>query len=185
MIENVYSKYFQKSKAFLFPLLELPKFALTYQIQTYLVINNTINLEDINIICKIKHDNLQEFYVYEKKYIDKSKYLIDKFENKELNETVYIFSLENYKQDYNNFLNGKYSKFSKEAKNIIKKYYVLNKNEFDHIHSYLNPSEFINLYKDLLNIDIEVLKEVGELCDKYDLEKETLTDNEINFAISL
>lgn len=66
MIENVYSKYFQKSKAFLFPLLELPKFALTYQIQTYLVLNNTINLEDINIICKIKHDDLQEFYVYEK-----------------------------------------------------------------------------------------------------------------------
>lgn len=185
MIDKVYSKYFQKSKAFLFPLLELPKFALTSKIETYLVLNNVINLEDINIVCKIKYDDLQDFYIYEKKYIDKSRYLIDKFENKKLEETIYVFSLDAYRQDYNNFLNGKYSKFSKDSKNIIKKYYVLHKNEFDHIHSYLDPSEFLNVYTDLLNINVDILKEVGELCDKYDLEKETLIDSEINFDISL
>jgi hypothetical protein len=41
------------------------------------------------------------------------------------------------------------------------------------------------VYTDLLNINVEILKEVGEFCDKYDLDKETLKDDEINFDISL
>jgi hypothetical protein len=185
MITKAYSKYFQKSKAFLFPLLGLPKFALTFEIETYLVLDNIVSLEDVNIVCKIKHNDSEDFFIYEKKYIDKSRYLVDKFENKELKETIYIFSLEDYREDYTNFLNGKYSKFSKDSKSIIKKYYTLYKNELDHFNSYLNPSDFLNLYTNLLNVDMDVLKEVGELCDKYDLNKETLKNSEINFEISL
>ena len=65
MITKAYSKYFQKSKAFLFPLLGLPKFALTFEIETYLVLDNIVSLEDVNIVCKIKHNNSEDFFIYE------------------------------------------------------------------------------------------------------------------------
>ena len=37
------------------------------------------------------------------------------------------------------------------------------------------PEDFFNDYAILLNVDNEMLEKVGELCDKPDLEKETLT----------
>ena len=42
------------------------------------------------------------------------------------------------------------------------------------MHSYLFPEKHFENYAALLNVEVEMLKEVGELCNKPDLEKESL-----------
>ena len=49
-------------------------------------------------------------------------------------------------------------------------------NSANHIYveSYLFPDKFYEQYASILNVDVSLLKTVGELCTKPDLEKETL-----------
>jgi hypothetical protein len=51
------------------------------------------------------------------------------------------------------------------------------KNGGNHLYvkSYLFPEKFFDTYADILNVPANLLKEVGELCDKPNLEKEMLT----------
>jgi len=45
---------------------------------------------------------------------------------------------------------------------------------YAYMHSYLIPEKYFNNYAELLGVDTEILIEVGELCSKPDLDKETL-----------
>jgi len=42
------------------------------------------------------------------------------------------------------------------------------------MHSYLYPEKFFSRYAELLGVEESLLKSVGELCTKPDLEKEML-----------
>ena len=42
---------------------------------------------------------------------------------------------------------------------------------------FLTPSDGFDDYAKFLDIDVKTLEEIGELCSKPDLEKETLVDN--------
>jgi hypothetical protein len=87
---------------------------------------------------------------------------------------VYLFDYESYKNDWFNFILGKYSKLSNPLKKAIRLYYGENSSEFKYIESYLHPEKYFDLYAKLLNIEPAVLKQVGELCDPCNIEKETL-----------
>ena len=43
-----------------------------------------------------------------------------------------------------------------------------------YMDSYLNPEKYFGIYSDLLNTSEDLLRSIGELCSKPDLEKETL-----------
>ena len=88
MIKQLYNKYFQKSKIFLYPLLELPKVDKDeFFVETFLKYEN-VKLEDCKIICQFNVKNLNFFLNYRKEKILKSPYFI--FE-KQLNDNTYIF----------------------------------------------------------------------------------------------
>jgi hypothetical protein len=53
-------------------------------------------------------------------------------------------------------------------------YYGENSGEYKYLHSFLNPEEYFNKYADLLQMDVEILKNVGELCNPCNKDKETL-----------
>ena len=57
-----------------------------------------------------------------------------------------------------------------------------NKNSSTHVYvdSYMFPEKYFSLYANLLGADEELLRNVGELCSKPDLEKETLIAEVIN-----
>ena len=42
------------------------------------------------------------------------------------------------------------------------------------MHSYLIPEKYFNNYAELLDVEPEMLIQVGELCTKPDIDKETL-----------
>jgi hypothetical protein len=57
-----------------------------------------------------------------------------------------------------------------------------NKNSSTHVYvdSYMFPEKYFSLYANLLGVNEELLREVGELCSKPDLEKENLMAEVIN-----
>jgi hypothetical protein len=87
---------------------------------------------------------------------------------------LYVFDLEIYQTDYFNFVLGKYSKLSPHLKKAIKSYYGEKSAEYKYIETYLHPEKYFETYAKLLNVDIEILKKCGELCNPCDLEKEIL-----------
>ena len=85
---------------------------------------------------------------------------------------LYIFDLGTYKRDINKFKIGKYSKFTKRTKEIIMNFFGETGAISEYIESYLYPDFYYEDYSEMLNVKIEDLKEVGELCSLPDLEKE-------------
>ena len=97
-----------------------------------------------------------------------------KFLKKFTNFNIYVFDLEIHQNDYFNFILGKYSRLSNVTKKAIKDHFGERSAEYRVIESYLYPEKHFENYATLLDIDVEMLKQIGELCDPCDLEKEIL-----------
>jgi len=57
---------------------------------------------------------------------------------------------------------------------IILSHYAKSKKNYVYVDSYLNPEMYFDIYSKLLECSPKLLKDVGELCDKPSLRKETL-----------
>jgi hypothetical protein len=172
MIKRIYAKYFQKSKSFLYPALGIKKNDKFSPKGTYLSIKGAIEPEDVKFICTFDKDESEAFTYFETKMLLENPLFLKKVETDDFN--VYIFDYEIYVNDWFSFILGKYSKLSTVLKKAIKTYYGENSTEYEYMHSYLFPKEYYETYSNLLDVDLETLKEAGELCDPCDMEKETL-----------
>ena len=76
--------------------------------------------------------------------------------------------------DWNNFVNGKYSRISENLQNIILEFFEKHSANYIYMKSYLKPNKYFEDYSKCLGVEPEMLALVGELCGKPDLEKETL-----------
>lgn len=94
------------------------------------------------------------------------------------NGTIYIFNIAEWIKDIYQFLDGKYSKFSREAKDVIMKYHGIKDNKVAEpgrpIYMSLYPEIFHKAVAKELNMEVENIREVYELCEKYKVEDETL-----------
>lgn len=172
MIKSIYDKYFQKSKSFLYPALGIKKKSDFKPKGTYISIKDFINPEDVRFICTFDKNDSEEFKSFEIDMLIKNPLFIEKIELDDIN--IYIFDYEIYANDWFNFIMGSYSKFSPVLKKAIKSHYGSNTNEYEYMQSYLYPQEHYETYSRLLDIDVETLASIGELCNPCDLEKETL-----------
>lgn len=172
MIKSVYSKYFQKSKSFLYPALGIRKNSRFSPSGTYLAIEGYIGAEEAKFICTYEKDDSEDFKLFEENYLLENPLFLEKLEVE--NYSIYIFDYNIYDKDWFNFIMGKYSKLSSVLKRAIKQYYGINSAEYAYMDTYLHPIEYFEEYATLLDVDIEDLKKTGELCDPCDIEKETL-----------
>lgn len=172
MIEKLYKKYFQKSKSFLYPALGIRKKSYATPVNTYLAIEGKIGIEEVKLICYFKKDSSDKFKIFEEKMLLENPLFFKKIELDYCN--LYIFNMEIYENDYFNVIFGRYSKLSNMLKKAIKEYFGEKTAEFSYIETYLYPEKFYDTYSELLDIDLKTLKNIGELCDPSDLEKETL-----------
>ena len=115
-ITSLYDKYFQKSKIFLYPLLDIKRGTSVVPHETYLSWKDNISSEDMKLVTlyKTREDTM-----------------------------------------YKNFI-------EKNSGNAL------------YVNSYLFPVNHFNNYAKILDVDVSMLKNVGELCDKPDLKRETL-----------
>jgi len=172
MIKSLYSKYFQKSKSFLYPALGIKKNSEFAPSGTYLSIQDYIGPEDVKLICTFEKTDSVDFESFEINMLIENPLFVEKIVIEKYN--VYIFDFQIYEKDWFNFIIGKYSKLSGQLKRAIKNYYGPDSAEYSFIDSYLNPKEYFEEYAELLDISVEDLKKIGELCDACDMEKETL-----------
>ena len=172
MIESLYTKYFQKSRSFLFPALGIKKTSNFSPSGTYIGLNSLIEPEDIKLVCAYKENQSEGFKIFEDQMLLSNPLFMQVLHIRDYN--LYVFDFQTYADDWFNVITGKYSKLSNVLKRAIKTYYGENSSEYKYIESYLYPEKYFEIYAKLLDIDVLTLKKIGELCDPCDLEKENL-----------
>ena len=179
-MEKLYKEYFQKSKVFLYPLLDIRKGVRFVPSQTYISWNDIYITEDNKFLClyTVDKDNKEAFILFSEFKLENLSLFEQKYDIDDYN-FLYVFDLTSLitKRDLKNFKEGKYSKFSKRTKEIIIKFFGESGLIAEYIESYLYPGYYWEDYSELLNISQKDLQEVGELCSKPDLQKEDFTSD--------
>lgn len=173
---GVYTQYFQKSKVFLYPLLGIKKGMSYVPRETYIAWEDMYSFEDNVFLCIYQTPMTERFERFINKHIVSNK-LFENYIKLEESKHLFIFNLEAYKFDFDNFIKGKYSKISFDSKIKILDYFSSNDKAENYIHSFLSPKDYHEEYAEYLGVEVESLKEVYELCTPPDLKKETLVNN--------
>lgn len=172
VINALYSTYFQKSKVFLYPLLDIKRGTSVIPSETYISWNN-IKSEDAKLICVYPIRKDQEYSNFSKNVLLKHSRLID-YIIIDSTRAVYVFDFSDIKKDWILFVNGKYSQISDKLKRKILNFFQKNSGNYTYVDSFLYPESHFTNYARLLEIDVKILESVGELCDIPNMEKETL-----------
>ena len=69
MITSLYTKYFQKSRSFLYPVLGIKRTSHHSPSGTYIALSGIINPEDMKLICTFKEDNSEGFKSFEQQML--------------------------------------------------------------------------------------------------------------------
>lgn len=172
-LQALYNKYFQKSKIFLYPLLEIKKGSTSIPTETYLSWGNCYSPEDAKLICIYHTRTDPEYISFEKNVLFKHTRLCDHVVVDSCT-SIFTFDFSDLKYDWDFIINGKYSKIKNNLKRIILEHFSSNSANKIYIESYLYPEKYFEDYANILKVEVELLKSVGELCSKPDLEKEKL-----------
>jgi hypothetical protein len=178
-IDALYTSYFQKSKVLMYPLLGIKRGCPAIPEQTYLAWDGMITLEDMKLIMVYTKRTDAEFLNFEKNVLLKHPRVCDYVP---LNDEQLLFTFEfsDLKDDWNKFINGKFSELNQELKRKIRDHFDKNSSTYVYVDSYMFPEKYFALYADLLGTSESLLREVGELCSKPNLERETLIAEVIN-----
>lgn len=182
-LTSVNRSYFQKSKVFIYPLLGIKKGESVSLIETYIGWKDKVHHDDCKLVCLYHLRTDKEFLEFEKRKLLSNIYFQEFFEVGD-NKGVYIFDMRKYEDDWPNFIAGKYSKLSGRMKSSAINFQPKNTSNFAYINSFMYPEKYFGIYEELLKVDIKLLKNVGELCDRPDLEKEILIANVKDLEIS-
>ena len=170
----IYTSYFQKSKVFLYPLLGFKKNIEFVPADTFICWDEFINVLDYKFICVYKCEMTLDFKNFETKYL-KSHRLLKSYYNL-ADKQIYVFNFKSYKYDFDQFINGHYSKFSLKSKDLILTYFSEYGKISEYIKSFLDPGNYHEIYAENLGVNINLIREVHEICSKPDFEKECLKE---------
>jgi hypothetical protein len=131
------------------------------------------SFEDSMLMCIYKQKCTKAFAKFEEFQLLNHKYLED---YRELGEDLhlYVFDLSMYKKDIQNIIKGTYSKMRKKTKTKILDFFGDIGPISEYIESYIYPQYYHEDYANELNVKLEDIEKVWELCSKPDLEKENL-----------
>ena len=169
---KLFKEYFQKSKAFFYPLLGIEKGARYVPYATYVAWSGKYDLTDIKFICYYKQKSTRQYEVFENEVLFNNKFFHE-YQKIKPGHHVYVFDFSGFHQSWSAFIAGKYSEFNEHDKEVILNFFGVNNEVANTIESYLHPEYYHDDYAEELKIAITTLQEVHETCDKPDLAKET------------
>ena len=172
-IKSLYRDYFQKSRVFLYPALEIKRGVSVTPIQTYLGWEGHYKPEDRKFICLYHLRDDEEYVKFEKTKLIGNKLFHD-FIQVDEDKALYVFDYESLKEDWDKFITGKYSQMTAVHKKRIKNFYGIYSSNFAYVESFLHPEKYFSIYSEILEVDVDELRKVGELCSLPDLEQEIL-----------
>lgn len=186
-IESLFKDYVQKSRIFMYPILEIKRGSGVTPIETYISWDEQYSPKDMKLICLYHLRDDMEFRNFEKEKLLKNKHFYD-FKQVADNKGVYVFDFSCYKKDWEKLLLSKYSQLTYPYKKKIENFYGKRDSNFAYIESFIYPEKYYAMYANMMLVKESLLREVGELCSKIDLDKETLTikikDLQLNSKIS-
>lgn len=163
-----------KSYNFLWPLTGFGKWMDFKPEKTYCYWRDE-NIEDYKLISYFKESG-NRFDDFEKNVILRKDQLSNCYKVKD--GMVYVFDLVQWANDIGEFLEGRYSQFSGEAKAKILRYHNISNDRVIYpgrpVYMGLYPEYFFKAVAEELGENEEVLKSVGELIPKFKTEEETL-----------
>ena len=180
-MKKIYTDYFQKSKVFLYPLLGIKKGIRFVPIETYLSWEGLFGIDKNKFFCLYRvpegDEEYKMFEVFKQLHLKTNEHFEDWFPLKKHSwgdDQLLLcqFDFDIYKKDLKRFKKGKYSQFSEYIKKRILDFFGDVGTITEYVESYLYPEYFYDIYSELLNVPVNVFKEVGELCDKPNLHKE-------------
>lgn len=171
-LNSVYTKYFQKSKVFLYPLLGIKRGVSVVPVETYICWEGCYTSEDMKLICVYDIRKDDEYKFFEKNTLLLHNRLHDYV--KIGSQAVLTFDFSDLSDDWDHFINGRYSKMDIKIKRRILDFFDSNSGNYYYVNSYLFPIPHFKLYAELLDVPVALVKSVGELCDKPNLDKEKL-----------
>lgn len=172
MIDSLYTKYFQKSRAFLFPALGIKRTSKFAPSGTYLSVEGLVSPEDVKLVCSFLDNDSEDYKTFERHSLLSHPLFLEVISIK--GYKLYLFDFQVYKDDWLIFLEGKYSKLSLTLKRAIKNYYGERSSEYKYIETYLYPNKYFSIYSKLLDVEFKTLQDIGELCDPCNLDRENL-----------
>jgi hypothetical protein len=195
-IEIFKPEYWSKSLAFLLPLTGLSR-THKYPIETFLFWDD-YSIENYNLMVKFTYDNYDDFVDYCRKIVfpiwDKRGYVVESYDFGK--ETVFVLDISEWALDVQMFLAGKYSKFSREAKETIQEYHIFYTKGTPQIeieiaatleptktHDILEGMNSIEYVSEYYGLPLPELQKLGEIGSIYDKEKETLSYLSVNVAV--
>jgi hypothetical protein len=182
-MKKIYSDYFQKSKVFLYPLLNIKKGVRFVPSQTYLSWNGEYPLSKNKFICLYKIDpETKDFEEFSQKHL-KNNFFFDEYHQVNDETHVFVFDFTVFENDLKKFIKGKYSRLSTGMKKHILNFFGNKGTISEYVESYLYPEDYFKIYSEILKVPFENIKEVGELCNKPDLEKENLEKELISIKL--
>lgn len=178
----MYKDYFQKSRVFLYPALEIKRGVSVTPIETYMCWEGNYDLADAKFCCLYYLREDDEFKLFEKIKLLGNKLFSD-FRQVEEKKGVYVFDMNEIKSDWDAIVSGKYSRISQEHKKKIRHYIGLNSPNLPYIDSFLYPERHFKLYSELMGVPESILIDVGELCSIPDINQETLKVAILNLEV--
>lgn len=182
MISEIYKQTFQKSFTFLYPLLGFHRTKDFKPSKVHISFPCAdISIKDKKLICVYKKEDTEKWRNFEKTKLITHR-MLDVCIPVDDETVIYVFDFNHMSSDFDEFLNGKYSKLSTNAKKMITDYYGIHTPEWVYIESFMFPAKYYKDYAKILNESVDLLKEVGELCNKYNPDSETckLKINQLN-----
>jgi len=181
-ITSLYKNYFQKSRTFLYPALGIRRGSSFIPIETYMAWEDKYRPQDRKLCCVYENQEDEDFKTFEKSKLRTNR-LFHEAILLEDKKVCYIFDFTLLADDWDAILNGKYSKISADHMKTIRNFVSNSESNLAYVNSFLYPEKHFELYSELMGVSVNELRKVGELCDKPNLEKETLKIKELDLKL--
>lgn len=170
IINELYKKYFQKSKIFMYPLLGIVRGNVIPD-EVYFSISDKYKPQDRKLVLVYDPKMDLKYETFKEDSLVNHKLLLEWFEDHNGNE-IFVFDMSAFASDWDLFLAGKYSQMSLDVRSQILNFFEKKSANFAYLQSFLFPEKWFKRYAEILDVSEALLKEVGELCDKPNVEKE-------------
>ena len=133
-LTSIYSKYFQKSKVFLYPLLGIKRGLSVVPKETYIAWEGHYKPEDMKLICVYDYRKDEEYQKIEKNLLLEHNRLSDYKRVKK--EAIIVFDFSDLDDNWFHFINGKFSQIEIKVKQKILGFFDVHGGNYAYMHSY-------------------------------------------------